>query len=111
MKIDKEELSILEDLYERSKEVPDRTLFISVIFQALLDATKPKADEEAKEITTQRREATSWFFTSVGVTCENFEFICEQAGLSIKDVRKFAHHVINSNEKSLVRNRIIKLLG
>ena len=110
MKIDKEELSILEDLYERSKEVPDRTLFISVIFQALLDATKPKADEEAKEITTQRREATSWFFTSVGVTCEDFETICYYAGLEPQKVRSFAYKVINEKDVENVRRKLSSLI-
>jgi hypothetical protein len=101
----------LEELYEKSKQEPHKTLFLSVIFQAILDATKPKKDSENSEIQLLRDQANAWFFTSIGVTCENFEFICEHAGLSPKSVRKFAHHVINSDNLSYVRKKILILLG
>ena len=100
----------LEELYEKSREDPHKTLFLSVIFQAVLDATKPKKDNEDSKIQLFRNQANAWFFTSVGVTCENFEFICDHAGLSPKSVRKFAHHVINSDNLSCVRKKILILL-
>ena len=111
MKIDKEELLLLEHLYEDSKKNPRRTLFISVIFQALLDASKPYVSDESEKIDSQRKQAVAWFFTSIGETCENFEFICEAAGLTASDMRQLAHHVINSEDSPKVRNCIIKLLG
>lgn len=111
MKIGKEEIVLLENLYEESKKIPDRALFISVIFQALLDATKPKKQNESRNIELQRDQASAWFAASVGVTCENFETVCSYAGLSSKYVRIFASHVINSDEKEFVRNKIIKMLG
>jgi|TARA_Y100000401_G_scaffold112469_1_gene111939 hypothetical protein len=102
---------LLEQLFKDSKKNPRRSLFISVIFQALADATKQENDNEADEIKLNRDQAVAWFFASIGVTCENFEFVCDYAGLSPKDVRSFASYVINSDTKDLVRNRIIKLLA
>ena len=102
--------NILE-LQEESKKDSNNILFLSVIYQALLDATKSKSITESSSITSLRREATNWFFASIGVTSENFEFICDYAGFSARDVRKFVSYVINSDKKNLVRNRIIKLLG
>ena len=102
---------LLEQLYNNSKKDPCRSLFISVIFQAVVDVTKPKLDNEADISKLNRDQASAWFFASIGVTCENFEFICDYAGFSSRDVRKFVSYVINSDKKNLVRNRIIKLLG
>ena len=101
----------LEEIYENSRKDPHKTLYLSVIFQAVLDATKPEKNNEKGEIKLLRDQANAWFFTSTGVTCENFEFICEHAGLSPKSVRKFAHHVINSDNLSYVRKKILILLG
>jgi len=101
----------LEEIYENSRKDPHKTLYLSVIFQAVLDATKPEKNNEKGEIKLLRDQANAWFFTSTGVTCENFEFICEYAGLSPKSVRKFAHHVINSDNLSYVRKKILILLG
>ena len=101
----------LEEIYENSRKDPHKTLYLSIIFQAVLDATKPEKNNEKGEIKLLRDQANAWFFTSTGVTCENFEFICEHAGLSPKSVRKFAHHVINSDNLSYVRKKILILLG
>ena len=78
------ELKLLDELYEKAKEYPDKTLFLSVIFQALLDVTKPKKDKEETNIQMLRDQASAWFFASIGVTCENFEFICDYAGWTLK---------------------------
>ena len=101
----------LEEIYENSRKDPHKTLFLSVIFQAILDVTKPKKDNEDSEIQLLRDQANAWFFTSIGVTCEIFEVVCDYAGLSPKSVRKFAHHVINSDNISYVRKKILILLG
>ena len=107
----KNELELLDELYKKTKEHPDRALFLSVIFQALLDVTKPKRDKEATNIQMLRDQASPSFFASIGVTCENFEFICEYAGVKPKEMRKFAFHVINSDKGGKIRSRIISLLG
>tara|TARA_R100001143_G_C3257582_1_gene86288 strand:+ start:216 stop:545 length:330 start_codon:yes stop_codon:yes gene_type:complete len=107
----KDELKLLDELYEKTKEYPDKALFLSVIFQALLDVTKPKKDNEATNIQMLRDQSSAWFFASIGVTCENFEFICDYAGVNPKDMRRFAFHVINSDTGGNIRSRILTLLG
>jgi hypothetical protein len=104
----------LEEIYEQSKKDPHRSLYLSIIFQALLDASKPKQEKEDSQIRLQRDQAHAWFFSSVGVTCENFEFICDYAGLTPKTVRKFVYYVINhSTSANLIhiRKKITSLLG
>jgi len=104
----------LEEIYEQTKKDPHKSLYLSIIFQALLDASKPKRKNEESIIKLQRDQANAWFFASIGVTCENFEFICDYAGLTPKNVRKFAYHVINiSTIENLVniRKKITSLLG
>ena len=86
------------------KSNPDKALYISVIFQAVLDASK---DNFCKE----KKEAIAWFCASIGVTCKNFEFICDNAGLEPKTVRQFASYVINSNEKDELRNTILRIMA
>lgn len=102
---------LLEQLYNNNRKDPYRSLFISVIFQAILDVTKPEKDNETVDSKLNRDQASAWFFASIGVTCENFEFICDYAGLSPKDVRSFASYVINSDNVGPVRNQISKLLA
>ena len=105
------ELKLLDELYEKAKEYPDKTLFLSVIFQALLDVTKPKKDKEETDIQMLRDQASAWFFASIGVTCENFEFICDYAGVDPKEMRRFAFHVINSDKGGRIRSQILSILG
>ena len=101
----------IESLYDLSEKDGEKSLYIAVIIQALLDVTKPKRDKEATNIQMLRDQASAWFFASIGVTCENFEFICEYAGVKPKEMRKFAFHVINSDKGGKIRSRIISLLG
>ena len=86
-----------------NKESPERGLFLSVILQALLDATSKKSK-------VNKDRAISWFFCSVGVTCDNFEQVCQHAGLSPSYTRSFAYKVIHSPDIKYVRQRIKKML-
>ena len=52
----------------------ERVLFIAVVLQALLDATKPEQSNESKTAIYARERATAWFFAKTGVTCENFKY-------------------------------------
>ena len=70
----KKTIDIFLDVEYNKKELPERGLFLSVILQALLDATNKKSK-------VHRDKAIAWFFCSVGVTCDNFEQICNHAGL------------------------------
>ena len=99
----KKTIDIFSDVEFNNKESPERGLFLSVILQALLDATSKKSK-------VNKDRAISWFFCSVGVTCDNFEQICNHAGLSPSYTRSFAYKVIHSPDLKYVRQRIKKML-
>ncbi len=85
----------------------EKRLFIAVILQALLDVSK-------KPITTydkvNRQKAEAWFFADVGVTCENFNTVCDMAGVDSNKTRSFAYKVINTKNNKYLRNRIRSVL-
>ncbi len=97
-------------------EEPERRLYLAVIIQALLDASnklnkmnKDKAIARRNKINKDR--AIAWFFCSIGVTCDNFEFVCDNAGIDPSSVRGFAYDVINSKKKPNFRYRIYQILS
>ena len=94
-----------------NKDSPEQCLFIAVILQALLDASKPTIKGEDESITYERQRAKAWFFAPVGVTCQNFEVVCDNADLSPSYVRSFAYKVLQSGEIEYVRKRINKILN
>ena len=99
----KKTIDIFLDVEFNKKESPERGLFLSVILQALLDATSKKSK-------VNKDRAISWFFCSVGVTCDNFEQICQHAGLNPSYTRSFAYKVIHSPDIKYVRQRIKNML-
>ena len=99
----KKTIDIFLDVEFNNKESPERGLFLSVILQALLDATSKKSK-------VNKDRAISWFFCSVGVTCDNSEQICQHAGLNPSYTRSFAYKVIHSPDIKYVRQRIKKML-
>jgi len=102
--------SITLDVSSKNEERPERVLFLSVILQALLDATKTKSKVETPQTSIERERARAWFFCSVGVTCDDFEDVCYNAGLSPEYTRSFAYKVINSKEIGYVRQKIKRVL-
>tara|TARA_R110000868_G_scaffold136423_1_gene349360 strand:+ start:19 stop:387 length:369 start_codon:yes stop_codon:yes gene_type:complete len=98
-------------LDSQNKENPERVLFLSVILQALLDATKPETTSEPEEEKMARRSAQAWFFASIGVTSEDFTDICDLAGISSRDMRSFAFKVLRSKEVKYIRKRINTVLN
>ena len=110
LKMNQQDLDNIIELQKESNSRADNILFISVICQALLDATRPKVSNERTSITFIREEATAWFFASIGVTRQNFEFICDYAGLNPTKVRDFASYVINSDNKEEVRSKLNLIL-
>jgi len=103
-------LGIVTELDKHEESSPEKLLFLSVIFQALLDATKEKTKVESSRTSVERANARAWFFCSVGVTCENFEYVCENAGMDAQYTRSFAIKVINSKEIKYVRQKIRRVL-
>jgi hypothetical protein len=104
-------LNLLFNLEKKlQKERPEQCLFIAVILQALLDATKPKLQNEDEDISYERERAKAWFFASVGVTCKDFITVCDHAGIDYLDTRGFAHQLLQSKQKARVRKRISIIL-
>lgn len=97
-------------LLGKQLESPEKVLFLSVILQALLDATKPETNSEPEEEKLARRSAKAWFFASIGVTSEDFIDICDLAGISPVDMRSFAFKVLRSKEVKYIRKRINRVL-
>jgi len=97
-------------LYDLTNKDPYKTLYISVIIQAFLDLTKPKKENESSSITLHRDQAEAWFFSSIGVTCEDFEVVCQYAGVLPEKIRSFAYEVINSGDTEDVRRTFQNLL-
>jgi hypothetical protein len=100
----------VEFLPKSSESSSERLLFLAVILQAFLDATKPKAKNESDTSIFARERATAWFFAKVGVTCSNFEYICDNANIDPEYVREFAFKVLKSKKVDYVRKRINKIL-
>ncbi len=100
----------VEHLLDKQLKSPERVLFLSVILQALLDATKPETNREPEEEKLARLSAKAWFFASVGVTSEDFVNICDLAGISPVDMRSFAFKVLRSKEVKYIRKRINRVL-
>ena len=108
---EKQEILYTEYLQKSFSDCPtERLLFLSVILQALLDATKPEASNETEISIVARNQAKGWFFSTVGVTCSNFEYICDSANLDSKYVRGFAYKVLQSKEVKYVRKRMKNII-
>ena len=97
----------IENLFYSEPYNSEKRLFFSVILQALLDVSKNVVTPQDK---VNKSRAESWFFTSVGVTCENFESVCQMAGVQPSKARSFAYQVIRSTDKKFLRKRIRNVL-
>ena len=104
------EVPDFSSLYDLTQKNPDRTLNLAIILQALLDMSKPKEPNETNETALQRDQASAWVFASVGVTCENFESVCQMAGVQPAKARSFAYKVLNADNKDFLRKRIRNVL-
>ena len=83
-----------------------KKLYVSIIFQALMDLTKLNTSITDTSISIARSSAYSWFFTTIGVTAKDFEEICDNAGLEPTFIRNFAYEVMDSVEDKDVKKRI-----
>jgi hypothetical protein len=109
LKMNQQDLNNILAFQSKKFTKSENILFLSVIYQALLDATVPKSSEETTSITSIRRQATNWFFASIGVTSQNFEFVCDYAGLTPSSVREFASYVINSDGEHEARDKLNRI--
>ena len=109
LRMNHQDLNNILELQSKKFTKSENILFLSVIYQALLDATEPKKTEETTSITSIRRQATNWFFASIGVTSQNFEFVCDNAGIKPSRVREFAAYVINSDDEYEARDKLNRI--
>lgn len=100
----------IED-YMQENTSPERILFMTVILQALLDASKPSTTNESERAKLDRRHAQAWFFASTGVTAEDFTTVCDMAGVDPQYTRSFAYKVIRSKEIDYTRKKINSILS
>jgi len=87
----------------------ERTLYLAVILQALLDATVSTTVVSSSDINVVQHQASSWFFSPEKTT--DFESVCDLAGIDPDYTRTLAHKVIKSNKISFIRNRLNELLS
>tara|TARA_R110000744_G_scaffold64076_3_gene131907 strand:+ start:626 stop:979 length:354 start_codon:yes stop_codon:yes gene_type:complete len=87
------------------------SLFMGVILRALLDATKPELIRESSRIKVDRQAAKAWFFASSGVTCDNFEMICDEAGVTPNVMRTITKEILNYEDVKEVRKKINSFFG
>ena len=99
-----------ESLYSLTRKDPIKSLYLAVILQAIIDLIKPESIQESSNIKLQRDQAHAWVFSSIGVTCENFEDTCTLAGLEPGMVRTFTLNVIKSGDTDEVRRKINSIL-
>ena len=103
-------LTSAQSQYDLTNKDSYKTLYLSVIVQALLDLTKPEQEGEASHIKVHRKQADACVFSSIVTTCEDFEQICIQAGVSPYRVRHYAYEVIKSGDVTDVRKKFKALL-
>ncbi len=104
-------ITIHLDEFRPDPSSPEQTLFLCVILQALLDATKQPYKGEPSEARIERDRATAWFFASIGTTAQDFEEVCTNAGVDPNYMRDFAYKVLHTGEIEYVRKRINAILG
>ena len=104
---DEPDIIQIENIFYSEPHSSEKRLFLSVILQALLDVSKNIVTSQDK---VNKSRAESWFFTDVGVTCENFKSVCQMAGVNPSKARSFAYKVLNADNKDFLRKRIRNVL-
>ena len=94
--------------YFISSTTAERTLFLAVILQALLDATQK--DSNDLESCKYKREAILWFTTKHGKKKDDFEYICELAEIDSNYMRKVALEILTSKRTTFIRSHINAIL-
>ncbi len=87
----------------------ERTLYLAVILQALLDATISSTVVSVSDINVVQRQANTWFFSPSKTS--DFEDVCDLAGIDPDYTRTLAYKVIKSNKVTFIRKRLNALLS
>jgi hypothetical protein len=90
--------AVLQTLEEgvHDHHTPEKVLWLCVILQQLLDATKPVKEYDNTEVK--------------GVTAEDRDTVCHLAGIDPDAFKSFAKQVIRTKEKTFIRKRINAIL-
>jgi len=65
---------------EHQQSSPERLLFLSVIYQGILDASREELPNESDLIKRQRKEAINWFFDNKYI--DDLDEVCYLAGIN-----------------------------
>tara|TARA_R100000030_G_scaffold95904_1_gene83678 strand:+ start:53 stop:511 length:459 start_codon:yes stop_codon:yes gene_type:complete len=101
--------SVLDEGIHESHS-PERVLFLCVILQQLLDATKPNHINDSTYTSLTREQARSWLTSEVGVTAEDKETVCFLAGIEPEALTSYAKKIIDTKEVTFIRKRINAIL-
>ena len=89
---------------------PERVLWLCVILQQLLDATKPEYDGENSYNVLTRDRAKTWLLSTYGVTATDRDDVCHMAGVEPEALKSFTKKLSHTNEVEYVRKRINAIL-
>ena len=95
----------LEDKERVPPKSPEQLLFLAVVYQALLDATKLQRHNDSEEVKRNRKEAARWFTTEQGTTLAGLEphltgsFVKKIFNKEISFERKRINVLINSKDE------------
>ena len=89
-------------------ESPERLLFLSVIYQAILDATIDEVENGGVEQVKNKEEALAWFFEEKHL--DDLTEICFLVGAEHDHVRKIVRQILNK-EIPFSRKRINVLIN
>jgi len=102
--------SVLDEGVHESHN-PERVLWLCVILQQLLDATKPEYEGENSYNILMRDRAKTWLTSSYGVTATDRDDVCHMAGIAPESLRTFTKKLFDENyEIEFVRKRINAIL-
>ena len=87
---------------------PEQLLFLAVVYQALLDATKEHRPNDSDEVERDRQEAIRWFTVEYGTTATDFEEVCFLAGIEPNSTRTFAKKIFS--KEIIFERKIINVL-
>jgi len=94
--------------YFISSTSTERTLFLAVILQALLDATQK--DTNDLENAKYKRESILWFTARFGKKREDFDYVCDLADIEPNYMRKVAMDILTSKRTNFIRSHINAIL-
>jgi len=89
---------------------PAKLLWLCVILQQLLDATKPEYTGESSYNILLRDSAKAWLLAGYGVTATDRDDVCYMAGVEPEALKSFTKKLFNNGEIDYVRKRINAIL-